>query len=230
VRKSGIPEGTETPAPVSATMQRDPRTSSASRSTATASYSCCPSFTVRSFQPIWNAGPPQPPLPSRCSPITPGLPELTTPLAIPERQSAEEHGEVFTRRWVVELILNLVGYSPERDLVATTALEPACGRGAFVVPMAERLIQSAANHGRALEEAMGALVAFDLIPDNVEQSRLAIRRTLTENGIALSLAKRLARRWIGCDDFLLNPPPERSVDFALGNPPYLRLEAVSRER
>lgn len=155
---------------------------------------------------------------------------MTEPFAIAERQRADEHGEVFTRRWVVELILDLVGYSPACDLVAATALEPACGRGAFVVPMAERLIQSADTHGRTLDEAQGALVAFDLIPSNVEQSRLAIRHALTENGIAPGLAKKLACQWIDCDDFLLNPPPERSVDFALGNPPYLRLEAVPRER
>ncbi len=52
--------------------------------------------------------------------------------------TADNHGEVFTRRWVVELILDLVGYTPDRDLAAMVALEPACGTGAFLVPMVEQ--------------------------------------------------------------------------------------------
>ncbi len=41
--------------------------------------------------------------------------------------SSEEFGEVFTRRWVVDLILDLVGYTDDRDLASLKALEPACG-------------------------------------------------------------------------------------------------------
>ncbi len=31
-----------------------------------------------------------------------------------------DYGEVFTRRWVVELILDLVGYTPDKDLGGQT--------------------------------------------------------------------------------------------------------------
>ena len=51
------------------------------------------------------------------------------------------HGEVFTRRWVVELILDLAGFTADRDLASLTAVEPSCGAGAFVVPMVERVVQ-----------------------------------------------------------------------------------------
>jgi len=44
------------------------------------------------------------------------------------------------------------------------------------------------------------------------------------------LAAELADAWVGSGDFLLDPPPNRSVDFVVGNPPYVRLEAVPRER
>src|SRR5688500_12493949 len=52
------------------------------------------------------------------------------------------HGEVFTRRWVVDLILDLVGYTADRDLADLRALEPACGHGAFLLPMVQRLVAS----------------------------------------------------------------------------------------
>ena len=39
-----------------------------------------------------------------------------------------DHGEVFTRRWVVEMILDLVGYVAERDLASCVLVEPSCDR------------------------------------------------------------------------------------------------------
>jgi adenine-specific DNA-methyltransferase len=149
-------------------------------------------------------------------------------IQIPER--VQEHGEVFTRRWVVDLILDLVGYCADCDLVERKAVEPACGSGAFLVAMIERLMDSARLHGRDLKEARGALVATDLIPRNVVLSQAIARETLQSGGIRQNVAQKLAEAWIGQGDFLLEPPGERSVDYVVGNPPYVRLEAVPRDR
>jgi hypothetical protein len=54
---------------------------------------------------------------------------LATLAEIPAEAVA--HGEVFTRRWVVDLILDLAGYDADRDLASLVAIEPACGAGAF---------------------------------------------------------------------------------------------------
>lgn len=149
---------------------------------------------------------------------------------LPEALAPGEHGEVFTRRWVVDLILDLVGYTSDHDLAALTAVEPACGSGAFLRPMVERLAASARTHGRRLTDARGALIAVDLLPNNVERSRLVARDALVADGLDGAAADELARQWVRRSDFLLDPPPDRSVDFVVGNPPYIRLEAVPRER
>jgi type I restriction-modification system DNA methylase subunit len=61
-------------------------------------------------------------------------------LTLPESlQEAVEHGEVFTRSWVVELILDLIGYTPDKDLGAVRLVEPACGEGAFLGAIASRV-------------------------------------------------------------------------------------------
>ena len=52
-------------------------------------------------------------------------------LAASALEEGHEYGAVFTRRWVVELILDLAGYNGERDLAALRAIEPACGSGSF---------------------------------------------------------------------------------------------------
>ena len=64
--------------------------------------------------------------------------------------AAQNYGEVFTRRWVVDVLLDLTGYTADRDLGALRLLEPSCGSGAFLGPAVQRLIASAAAHGRDL--------------------------------------------------------------------------------
>jgi adenine-specific DNA-methyltransferase len=128
------------------------------------------------------------------------------------------------------LILDLVGYCADRDLVAMKAVEPACGSGAFLVAMIERLMDSARLHGRDLKEAQAALVATDLVPRNVATSQAMARETLQSGGMRRNVAEKLAEAWVRQGDFLLEPPAERSVDYVVGNPPYVRLEAVPRDR
>src|SRR5690606_33549921 len=66
-----------------------------------------------------------------------------------ELESDANYGEVFTRRWVVEMILDLCGYRPDRDLADTALVDPACGDGAFILPVLDRLIESCSANGRS---------------------------------------------------------------------------------
>jgi adenine-specific DNA-methyltransferase len=141
-----------------------------------------------------------------------------------------QHGEVFTRRWVVELILDLAGFTADRDLATTTAVEPSCGAGAFLVPMVERLVDSCRRHGRPLNDARRALRAFDLLSVNAELAQKAVAKVLTDDGIDQDEATSLAQDWVRCGDFLLSDHGDEGVDFVLGNPPYIRLEDVPPAR
>jgi adenine-specific DNA-methyltransferase len=143
---------------------------------------------------------------------------------------AVEHGEIFTRRWVVDLILDLAGYGADRDLATMLAVEPACGAGAFLGPMVERLSASCRRHGRAIREAVDAIRAFDLLRHNVEASRRLVRTTLLAEGWPPEDVNYLLARWVRKGDYLLGDGPWADVDFVLGNPPYLRLEDVPRDR
>ncbi len=147
-----------------------------------------------------------------------------------DEETAGEHGEIFTRRWVVELILDLAGYVTTDDLAARRALEPACGSGAFLVPMVERLVQSAETHGRELHELSDSIIAYDLLQGNVAASRAALREVLVEHGADDVTAATLVGGWVQRRDFLLSPSAARSVDVVVGNPPYIRLESVPKAR
>lgn len=156
------------------------------------------------------------------------LPLIEVPVAVAELSldPGADYGEVFTRRWVVELILDLVGYTSDQDLTAQRLVEPSCGSGAFLVPVAERLIESAVVYGRDLGAIGSAVRAFDLLDANVQRSRKAVAELLGDHGVDMAAAVDVAGEWITRGDFLLHPHELGSADYVVGNPPYIRLENV----
>jgi hypothetical protein len=76
-------------------------------------------------------------------PILDDVTAIAAPAIAPVSATGVIHGEVITRRWVVEMILDLVDYSPARDLSALRIVEPSAGTGAFLSAILERLIVSA---------------------------------------------------------------------------------------
>ena len=55
---------------------------------------------------------------------------------IKSKRRVADHGEVFTPRWLVEKMLDLVKGETER--IDSRFLEPACGSGNFLVPVLQR--------------------------------------------------------------------------------------------
>lgn len=141
-----------------------------------------------------------------------------------------EHGEVFTRKWVVELILDLVGYTVEHDLAGLVAVEPACGTGAFLGPLVERLSASCKRHERPLTDACNALRAYDLLPRNLDQARAVALKVLRHDGWPQEQIEEVIATWLHVGDYLLMLHDDRSVDFVVGNPPYIRIEDVPEAR
>jgi adenine-specific DNA-methyltransferase len=147
----------------------------------------------------------------------------------PNAAAALNYGEVFTRRWVVEVLLDLTGYTADRDLGALHLLEPSCGSGAFLEPAVERLIASAKAYGRDLASLSEAVRAYDLQASHVEASRGLCRGLLTRAGVSEGVAAALAERWVKRSDFLLSGVEGRPVDVVVGNPPYIRYDDLPEE-
>lgn len=144
------------------------------------------------------------------------------------RTSGEMHGVVLTKPHVVELILDLAGYTSGRDLTAMSLLEPACGEGAFLVPAVERLAVSAQKRGGDLTTLRTAVAAYDIDPEHVAHSRNAVAEVLKRQGLSAKAAAGLASRWIIEGDFLL-ASQSRTFDVVVGNPPYVRIEQLAPE-
>lgn len=143
-------------------------------------------------------------------------------------RSAESYGEVFTHRWVVEVLLDLAGYEPRFSLSELRLVEPSCGSGAFLLPAIERLLRSAGRMRLDRRALAKAIVAWDIQAENVQACRVKVQNLLVDRGYSSTDAKWLAARWVQHGDYLLTDVDVRQkADFVVGNPPYVRLEDVS---
>ena len=158
---------------------------------------------------------------------------LNLPMRMPKdvyeygtRTSGEVHGVVLTKPHVVELILDLAGYTSDRNLADETLLEPSCGHGAFLVPTVTRLLEAARRSGRGASTLGDAVLAFDIEGEHVTRTRTALFNVLRDYRVGQADAERLVASWVREDDFLL-APIERMFAFVIGNPPYIRIEQLA---
>src|SRR4051812_34344156 len=94
------------------------------------------------------------------------------------RDGSEPVGAVFTRPEIVDLILDLAGYSPDSGRLAETrVLEPSCGDGAFVSKVIDRLLESERQFGseKGWDDPLldQALRAADINQPSLEAARCA---------------------------------------------------------
>src|SRR5262249_41564484 len=96
---------------------------------------------------------------------------------IKSKTRVADHGEVFTPRWLVEKMLDLVKGETER--IDSRFLEPACGSGNFLIPVLQRKLAAVeVKFGRSdFERRHYALLAImctygiELLPDNINECR-----------------------------------------------------------
>jgi type I restriction-modification system DNA methylase subunit len=107
-------------------------------------------------------------------PITPSAKAAIEKLS---EAGIEERGAIFTRREVVDFILDLVGYTPDKPLHQMRLLEPSFGNGDFLLPVVERLLNSYQQHSplRLQADLKSAIRAVELHKQtfNATRERLA---------------------------------------------------------
>ncbi len=140
---------------------------------------------------------------------------------------AEERGAIYTRREVVDFILDLVGYTVDQNLTSYRLLEPSFGDGDFILPAVERLLASAQREpdGLSVEKLKPAIRGVELHRETFERNRQSLRKLMIEQGVLSKDIDGLLNAWLTQGDFLLC---EFDQDFthAVGNPPYLRQEVI----
>ena len=158
----------------------------------------------------------------------PTLCPLAEAVALAAASGAEERGAIFTRKEVVDFILDLSGYVADRPLYKYCFLEPSFGEGDFLLVAADRLIRSFKRYAKTIRpvEAMkNAIRAVELHSSSFIATRARVLDFLQKNGLSKAESQELVSAWLIQGDFLLYEPDER-FDFVIGNPPYVRQELI----
>lgn len=139
----------------------------------------------------------------------------------------EERGAVFTRREVVDFILDLVGYTDDRPLTDLRLLEPSFGGGDFLLAAIERLLRSWIRTGKPepYRALANAIRAVELHRRSYEETQRKVVLHLEAAGISPRAAEGLAGQWLIFGDFLLIELDD-GFDVVVGNPPYVRQELI----
>lgn len=142
---------------------------------------------------------------------------------------SEKGGVVYTKPWVVRLILDLSGYGSELPLYQKLLIEPSVGDGAFLLEAIRRLVESCQRFNHDISECTNCIVGFEIDPATVQRCRSAIVETLLKLGVSEPTSQNLATSWLTCGDYLLEANDYIGLaDFVVGNPPYIRLEDMDR--
>lgn len=137
----------------------------------------------------------------------------------------EERGAVFTRREVVNFILDLVGYTSDQPLQQLHLLEPAFGHGDFLVPAVERLLVSYTGADPVADLA-DSIRGFEIHADSVRATRSRLIEVFIAHGLEAAVGERLCSLWLVEADYLLSELRPRFT-HVVGNPPYVRQEMVA---
>lgn len=105
---------------------------------------------------------------------------------ITSKQRVADHGEVFTPKWMVEAMLDLVKSETER--IDSRFLEPACGSGNFLVQILKRKLAAVElKYGKSEFErshyallGLMCLYGIELLPDNIEECRANLLEIFAE--------------------------------------------------
>lgn len=169
--------------------------------------------------------------PARSRPVTqpsfPGMCPVQDALEQLAAAGIEERGAIFTRREVVDFILDLVGYTPDRPLHEQALLEPSFGDGDFLLVVAERLLAAWQKHAPDASPHIlkDCIRGVELHSSSFVGTRAKLISLLRQADIPSGAAAQLVDHWLIQGDFLLAELPAR-FDYVVGNPPYVRQELI----
>ncbi len=153
-------------------------------------------------------------------PVTEAVEKLATEGGI------EERGAIYTKREVVDFILDLTGYTADARLADYRLLEPSFGDGDFLLPAIDRLLESASRDSALTYDGLApAIRAIELHRATFEGTRKLVAERLRKAGLSHEDVERLCNAWLSQGDFLL-AEFELVFTHVVGNPPYLRQEAI----
>lgn len=142
-------------------------------------------------------------------------------------KASKHKGQVFTPDYLVKNILDLCGYTETSAIIDKHIIDNSCGDGAFLVEVAQRFIGAYRLAGYSDDAIKQALETY---VHGIELDTDAYTKCI-ENLTTLSETFNLTGvKWnITNTDALTNTRYLASMDYVVGNPPYVRVHNISTD-
>lgn len=140
----------------------------------------------------------------------------------------KELGQVYTPAWIVDEILNLVGYKGE-NLLNKYILEPSCGDGAFLQEIVRRYVNTCREQNVTDEAIISGLETYIIgVEIDVEEWKKCI---VNLDKIVVDEFSLPAPKWqiFNGNTLILYKNYISKFDFIVGNPPYIRIHNLDIE-
>lgn len=141
----------------------------------------------------------------------------------------KSHGIVYTPGWIVDLILDNIGYT--ENLEQKTIIDPSCGSGNFLTLVLDRLLGYLEDKGFSHKDKINIIkknvYGIDTDENALEQCKINLYDILLKHKIEDKLDFSLYCR--NALDMELNKDLFNKFDYVIGNPPYIRIQNLNKE-
>lgn len=137
--------------------------------------------------------------------------------------------QIFTPDWVVNMMLNKIGYIPSADIHDKHIIDNSCGDGAFLVEIVDRYIKHGIlNRDISKNELKKGLEKY--IHGIEIDNNLCRKTVLRLNSVAAKYSITGVEWDIYNADTVDCLNKYKLMDFVVGNPPYCKIHDLSQEK
>lgn len=137
--------------------------------------------------------------------------------------------QIFTPDWVVNMMLNKIGYIPSADIYDKHIIDNSCGDGAFLAEIVDRYIKHAIlNRDISKNELKKGLEKYI---HGIEIDNNLCRKTVLRLNSVAAKYSITGVEWDICNaDTVDCLNKYKLMDFVVGNPPYCKIHDLSQEK
>jgi adenine-specific DNA-methyltransferase len=143
----------------------------------------------------------------------------------------KENGVVYTPAWIVKSILDLSNY--KNNIYNKKVIDPACGDGAFLSQILERMILDAKKNKIKNEEiykyVSRNLYGFDIDRNAINLAKLKLNNICKTYGIYSSNLRWRNIRHVSSLSNEIMEKYKYFFDWVFGNPPYVRIQNLNKK-
>jgi adenine-specific DNA-methyltransferase len=138
----------------------------------------------------------------------------------------KELGQIFTPKWIVDLLLDFVGYN-NKEILYKKVIEPSCGDGAFLMEIVKRYIDLAIIDGWSKNEIKQGIETYIY---GIEFDEIHYVSCINNLNKLVNTYEIDNVNWnIKNTDSLKITNLNNEMDFVVGNPPYVRVHNLDIE-